>query len=82
MIWDIPLIKQNKCDPLFAGHNLTRIVHLIHGHKVLEKSNHENRKYHIFLHSGKHSIYKCSIFPGLSKTKSSKNKLTGSATSL
>ena len=30
MIWEIPLIKQNKPDPLFGGHN-------IHGHKVLKK---------------------------------------------
>ena len=37
MIWEIPLIKQNKPDPLFGGHNSLRIVHFIHGHKVLKK---------------------------------------------
>ena len=37
MFWEITLIKQNKPDPLFGGHNSLRVVHFIHGHKVLKK---------------------------------------------
>ena len=33
MDWHILLTKQNKCDPVFSGHNLITILHFIHEHK-------------------------------------------------